>query len=267
MLRERRVKDYFQQDGTVSKWWNPESSSMAHIYEREVDLLLEWLRGEDKKEVLDVSCGKGRILKRLFSPDSRLTGLDISLEMLASAQSLKLSHVDLLCGDAENLPLKSGLFDCAICLESLVHYPNPEKALRELSRVLKPEGILVTDVDNTYSLRRVAKNVTHWINRKLDKGFLPVGEDFFRTFKTGDYYRMLSSVGFEIEEIAYLGILAPIRIPISNSRIVLLSERASRGLQNLDKRIEGIPGLQQFATYIITKCRKRGESDASSALS
>ena len=59
MLKERLVKNYFRQAGTVFGWWNPEDGDMAHIYERETQLVLNWLKDERVENVLDVSCGRG----------------------------------------------------------------------------------------------------------------------------------------------------------------------------------------------------------------
>lgn len=59
MLKERFVKDYFRQEGTVFDWWDPENGNMAHIYERETQLVLDWLKDERVRNILDEQVGLG----------------------------------------------------------------------------------------------------------------------------------------------------------------------------------------------------------------
>lgn len=59
----------------------------------------------------------------------------------------KLTHPELdVVADVQSMPMSDNSFDSAICIEVLEHVPNPEKALRELLRVLKPGGKLVFSV-------------------------------------------------------------------------------------------------------------------------
>jgi len=256
MLKERFVKDYFRQEGTVFNWWDPESGDMAHIYEREAQLVLTWLEDEGVENVLDVSCGRGRTLKRLPST-YRITGLDISNEMLRSVQSLNIASLDLVEGDAERLPFQAGSFGCVVCLKSLVHYPDPEQALREFNRVLRGEGILITDVDNSRSLRRTIKAGAHLINRYLDRDFQWAGEGIFRPFKERQFKEMLTGSGFEIEQLFFQGVLVPIGVPFpGGKKFHFINQDLSARLEGLDQVLEQTPGVQKLATYILAKCRK-----------
>lgn len=256
MLKEQFIKDYFRRDGTVFNWWNPERGDMAHIYARETQVVLEWLKGENIRDILDVSCGRGRILQRL-APSYHVTGLDISSEMLRFVKSLNITNVNLVEGDAENLPFSPDSFDCVICLKSLVHYPNPERALQEFSRVLKTEGILITDVDNARSLKRLIKMAAHSINRFVDREFHPVSEGIFCPFTEKQFRGDLISSGFRIEQVFYQGVIVPIALPLPRGkRVSLINQEVSQQLASLDQRLEQTPGFQKLATYILAKCRK-----------
>ncbi|OQA93170.1 MAG: Phthiotriol/phenolphthiotriol dimycocerosates methyltransferase [Microgenomates group bacterium ADurb.Bin219] len=129
---------------------------MSHIYARQLDLVLEWLDRGRVKKVLDASCGKGRAIKRLHHT-YYVTGVDISREMLEHVKDLELDRVDLVRADVDKLPFDSSVFDSVLCLEALVHYPNPRIALGEFRRVLRPHGLLIVDVDNENSLKRLVK--------------------------------------------------------------------------------------------------------------
>ena len=55
--------------------------------------------------------------------------------------------------DINRLPFADASFDCVICSEVLEHIPEHEKALKELVRILKPQGTLVVSVPRYFSER------------------------------------------------------------------------------------------------------------------
>jgi ubiquinone/menaquinone biosynthesis C-methylase UbiE len=104
--------------------------------------------------VLDVATGTGRVpLLLLAEPafDGRVVGLDAAIRMLAQAQA-KLAQLPegqrqrfmLVQQAAAALPFEDGLFDAVSCLEALEFFPNDLAALKEMARVLKPGGFLMT---------------------------------------------------------------------------------------------------------------------------
>lgn len=98
-------------------------------YERMIDF-------EVKGRVLDLGCGTGLLktfLKNIF------TGIDISIEMLKVARK----RMNVVLGDAENLPFKTNVFDFCFSFTCLQNLENPDMAILEVARVLKPEGIFV----------------------------------------------------------------------------------------------------------------------------
>lgn len=256
MLQERFVKKYFSKKGTISKWWHPEEGIMSHIYAREIDIIWELLQKEPINEILDASCGRGRIAKLLYQAFN-VTALDISEEMLKSLKSLDLPRVSMVKGDAENMPFKDNSFDGIVCVKSFVHYPNPQKALNEFYRVLKKNGILIIDIDNKYSLRWFLKNIVIFLHKIANPKFEKIGEGIFVLYSKRDFLNLLSGSGFKIEKISYLGILSPISIEFTKTeKIILLSAHLSKRLESLDKFLENTPLLKKLATYIYVKCRK-----------
>ena len=100
--------------------------------------------------ILDVGCGTGALLERIRQtfPDAVLHGLDISPKMLTIARNRNIHEVAFDEGDAENLPYDNNSFDIVVCCSSFHHYPNPQKALAEFRRVVKPGGkLLICDMD------------------------------------------------------------------------------------------------------------------------
>ena len=99
------------------------------------------------EEVLDIACGTGLVsfeAARAVGPNGRVLGIDLSQQMIDSAErrarDLKLSNCSFLRMDAETLALPDASFDIALCGLGLMYVPDPEKALREIRRILRPGG-------------------------------------------------------------------------------------------------------------------------------
>jgi ubiquinone/menaquinone biosynthesis C-methylase UbiE len=97
--------------------------------------------------VLDVACGTGvvtRLAAERVGPDGAVAGLDITPAMLAVARSVPSSGaaIEWHEASAESLPLADGRFDVVLCSLGLQFVPDKASALREMQRVLGPDGQL-----------------------------------------------------------------------------------------------------------------------------
>ena len=96
--------------------------------------------------VLEVGIGTGLNLP-LYPPSVRLTGLDISQEMLDKAvervQNLAMPNVTLKVMDATSMDFGDNEFDKALATYTISAVPDPVAVLREMRRVVKPNGALV----------------------------------------------------------------------------------------------------------------------------
>jgi len=97
--------------------------------------------------VADVGTGTGRLLPDLRGRTDRVIGVDASPEMLDQARrrldAHGISDVDFRLGDMAHLPLQDGEADAVLVNMALHHVPEPVVALRELHRVLSPDGLLL----------------------------------------------------------------------------------------------------------------------------
>ena len=99
--------------------------------------------------LLDLGCGTGALSKMVLDeiPYCTLSCVDYSTEMVKVAKNRLGSKVDVVLGDVESLPFHDSTFDIAWCNDSFYHYPDPEKAIFQMWRVLKSGGeIIVGDV-------------------------------------------------------------------------------------------------------------------------
>ena len=115
--------------------------------------------------ILEVGVGTGISLPD-YSRTSRLFGVDISAQMLAKARErvteLELSNVEgLEVMDAEHLKFPDASFDVVVAQYVITAVPNPEAALDEFARVLKPGGeiVILSRVGAEAGLRR---SIEHW---------------------------------------------------------------------------------------------------------
>lgn len=123
------------------------------VDELELGFLRRFAEGRD---VLEVGCGTGLLLRRMASFARRARGVDLSPGMLAKARSRGL---DVLEGSATRLPFPDRSFDVACAFKVLPHVRDIEVALAEMTRVVRPGGVIVAEFYNPVSLRGLVKRL------------------------------------------------------------------------------------------------------------
>lgn len=109
-------------------------------------LLANLIPGSPGRRAIDMGTGTGQFAVYLARLGFHVTGIDISEKMILKAREhadLYNLHIDFQCRDAENLPFRDDAFDVIVSRNLLWTLPEPEKALREWRRVLKPAGALI----------------------------------------------------------------------------------------------------------------------------
>jgi ubiquinone/menaquinone biosynthesis C-methylase UbiE len=93
----------------------------------------------------DLGCGTGQVSAALAPFVARVIAVDASAAMLQAAKKRLhgCGNVELRRGELESLPIDDARIDCATLMLVLHHVPEPEKALAEVARVLRPGGRVV----------------------------------------------------------------------------------------------------------------------------
>lgn len=100
----------------------------------------EWLVGTGRSRVLELGAGTGLLTERLVAAGHEVLATDPLPEMLAHLRR-RLPDVPAALGTAESIPAASRSVDVVVCAESFHWFDHP-RALAEISRVLRPGGVL-----------------------------------------------------------------------------------------------------------------------------
>ena len=148
----------------------------------DIDYALRAVRPDDGS-VLDVPCGRGRLLKavRRRAPGATLFGLDVNVGMAAQSRSAA-PGASIQLGSVYAMPFRDQSFDVVLCNESFMHFDEPRAALGELCRVSRDRvyfSVTTRRQLNTL-LRRLGvlgtSDVPHWTYDVEDvRALLPDG--------------------------------------------------------------------------------------------
>jgi ubiquinone/menaquinone biosynthesis C-methylase UbiE len=153
---------------------------------------------QPSEQVLDVGCGTGRMLPILSAPEgTQVIGLDIDPRALSRARQRSSGIANIRIGQAsiEGIPIPSKSIDVAVSTLTFHHLPDEVKtnALREIHRVLKPDGRLVV-ADFGPPTTRTQKFL-------LTLGGFLDGRDNVRTNFSGELPAMIEAAGFSTQHL------------------------------------------------------------------
>jgi len=101
-------------------------------------------------QLLDVGCGTGTFISMIAETDLEIHpfGLDMAEQMCKlgadKAKQLGLDKIlHFITADSEHMPFEDASFDIVTCSNSFHHYPHQDLVLKEIYRVLKPDGLTI----------------------------------------------------------------------------------------------------------------------------
>lgn len=165
-------------------------------------LFLKYLKKQNKKKkiirLLDLGCGNGRLFSFLKNEPITYVGIDNNRTILKIA---KKTHpkTRFLYGDILKLPFPADSFDTVWCIAVLHHIPTKKlqlKALKEIKRVLKKNGILMITVWNLWQTR-----YKNYIDAKTHNALIPwkkgkTVERYYFAFRENELRALLKKSGF-----------------------------------------------------------------------
>lgn len=200
----------------------------------DIQRISDHIKQNDK--ILDIGCGNGRMVEILEGKNVEYTGLDISEELIKIAKT-KYPEMKFIVGNALNPPFLDCTFDKVFCIRMFHHIPSFDlrvKFLKEVNRVLKPNGLLIITVWNLWKLKNfrnikaVLKNIFLKIVGKSNLDFkdawISWGDcvnRYYHFFTKRELLKLCKITGFKIQSINF-----------TLTDIYLVAKKCSRSLMD-----------------------------------
>jgi len=155
--------------------------------------------------VIEIGCAEGWMSESISKKVNILFSCDIAMSYLHRAKKRRI-NANFARIDAHCLPFSENLFDCVVITEVLEHLIAPYRALEEIHRILKTNGILIVSVPNNMTFINLLMH--------LMKKFRQTESAHLNFYDTFSIQNLLKFVGFEIIEIKPSFISMP--LPIIN---------------------------------------------------
>jgi SAM-dependent methyltransferase len=138
--------------------------------------------------IADLGCGPGHVTAWLEGKGVRAVGIDLSADMVAVGRR-EYPGVEFRKGDLLDLPAMDGEFGAAVALYSIIHLGPGElrRALEEIHRVLRPEGLVLV----AFHIGTEVRHLDEWLGHDVDVDF--------RFFEPADVMTAMEDAGFVID--------------------------------------------------------------------
>jgi SAM-dependent methyltransferase len=126
-------------------WSAGDYPDIAKTIQNVADAVVEAVGVQDGESLLDVATGSGNAAIAAARRGARVTGLDLTPELLEAAKARAASEgveIAFLQGDAEALPFEDASFDRVTSVFGAMFAPDQERAAAELLRVCRPGGVV-----------------------------------------------------------------------------------------------------------------------------
>lgn len=161
--------------------------------------LLARVRPQPGERVLDLACGTGvvtRLVAPMVAPAGSVVGLDVSPAMLDIARSAPRPDgavVEWLQANATDIPLPDGDVDVVVCQQGLQFFPDRDRSVREMHRVLRTGGRVAISVWRSLAHNTVPDALNAAMLKRLG---VPAGAAPYSLGDEDDLRRMLVDAGF-----------------------------------------------------------------------
>lgn len=164
-----QLQEIYRKNSASVRSTGIDGESAIKIYEKYTSFI-NLSTKEVKGKLLDVGCGSAWSSYLLSQQGYEVTGMDLNYESFECPKSPSLT---LLEASALNLPFDDNQFDVVGSNQAIEHMPDPRKALLEMIRVLKPNGILCIVAPNLLSVGDFILGLTKyvWLNRPITSIF------------------------------------------------------------------------------------------------
>lgn len=187
MSKNKSNKKFWER---VAKLYTPmHEKKNKELYEKLCEKIGKMLTRD--MSVLELACGTGQLSFSLCEKVSVWEATDFSEKMIIEAEKRKKDFlVNFSVQDATNLPYNDGAFDTVVIANALHIMPDPDKALSEIKRVLKKDGILIAP---TFVYDGHINKMRIWMMERI-------GFKTFHKWKSSELTEYVRERGFVVKE-------------------------------------------------------------------
>lgn len=173
---EAYTRHYNERVPTITEEFELWGSFHQHRHEMRYDLVADAARRHTPVggRILDIGCGSALVAERLEDVEATYVGLDFPEHHIGFAASSFAGRecalrAEWVRGDGEMLPFRDASFDVVVMSEVIEHLLRPERAVWELSRVLRPGGVFIMTTNNASEvpLRNPFSHPLPWLEKVL----------------------------------------------------------------------------------------------------
>jgi ubiquinone/menaquinone biosynthesis C-methylase UbiE len=184
------------------------NSIVRYYFWNRLRSLLNLAKFRPEDTVLEIGFGPGIIFPSLADVSNLIIGIDPLLQWIPCSPSSCFRIVKKMCksegiegkvelvrGDAQNIPLQQEICDVVIATDVLEHVPDLSRSMREIERILKRDGTFLACIPMENFYRRNARRLFNLPGLSTDEHFykeiLGAIESVFRITKMQPYPRIL----------------------------------------------------------------------------
>jgi SAM-dependent methyltransferase len=200
------MNDAVQFHSKIASGW--ESNYASDVFSVRMKVLDELLAGHDLtgQNWLDAGCGTGTLARFLAElKGCKVLGVDASEEMIsrcAPAPNTEFRQIRDICETG----LPDGACDGVLCSSTLEYVPDPLAALRELRRVLRPNGLLLVSVPNAHLIARWPVLAIYWLTKYFGRRrWFEYLDHSKHCFSKARFRALLGSCGFRTDSMRTWG--------------------------------------------------------------
>lgn len=205
-LKTKAVESFLAKPDVHQKWVETYYTEDETFYEQAINYITSILKAPKNSIFLDAGCGNCAHSIRLANRGFFVQAIDFSEAVIEMArenvnaagleEKISIKQENIL-----NLPFENETFNYILCWGVLMHIPDLDKAMVELTRVLKPGGTLVISELNMYTPHSIIlRNIKRFVRKKeLQVKKTPAGIEYWSIKSNGTLLKRQANIYWLIE--------------------------------------------------------------------